>query len=246
MQDTDQEVAPQKKNKNKKSPARIKLRGICSTHRYGKLLSELLFWNSPIPDFNQKKVRYKGKKKKAWSANDYYLNKSVETPVESKSPSNRQASFKSSWTRRKSTHNAPFFFFFLSPGCLFHLNPQLLPQSRWWRGEGEGVRRRRGVRRLEESSWTPRTDEITDNVRSRSSSSRGRIYTPESKVQISRRHRREVIPLCATLGFFPPLRPSNPSLPNAGNLAEFIGDQDALFSSTSEQKMSFLFPPADE
>lgn len=191
-------------------------------------------------------MRYKGKKKKAWSANDYYLNKSVETPVESKSPSNRQASFKSSWTRRKSTHNAPFFCFFLSPGCLFHLNPQLLPQSRWWGGEGEGVRRRRrrrGVRRLEESSWTPRTDEIIDNVRSRSSSSRGRIYTPESKVQISRRHRREVIPLCATLGFFPPLRPSNPSLPNAGNLAEFIGDQDALFSSTSEQKMSFLFPP---
>lgn len=137
-----------------------------------------------------------------------------------------------------------FFFFF--PRLSISSKPATStaePVVKGWGRGSEEEEEEEGVRRLEESSWTPRTDEITDNVRSRSSSSRGRIYTPESKVQISRRHRREVIPLCATLGFFPPLRPSNPSLPNAGNLAEFIGDQDALFSSTSEQKMSFLFPP---
>lgn len=37
-------------------------------------------------------------------------------------------------------------------------------------------------------------------------------------------------------GVCPPLRLSNSSLPNAGNLAEFIGDQDTLFSSTSEKE----------
>lgn len=35
-----------------------------------------------------------------------YLNKPVEIPVDSKSPSNRQTSFKSSWKRCKSSENA--------------------------------------------------------------------------------------------------------------------------------------------
>lgn len=63
MQDTDQEVAPQKKNKNKKSPARIKLRGICSTHRYWNYFLSFYF-ETPLSPILAKKVRYKGKKKK--------------------------------------------------------------------------------------------------------------------------------------------------------------------------------------
>lgn len=134
---------PPKKNKNKKSPARIKLRGICSTHRYWNYFLSFYF-ETPLSPILAKKVRYKGKKKKAWSANDYYLNKSVETPVESKSPSNRQASFKSSWTRRKSTHNAPFFCCFFIPRLSISSKPATSTAEPVVKGWGRGSEEEEG------------------------------------------------------------------------------------------------------
>lgn len=64
MQDTDQEVAPQKKNKNKKSPARIKLRGICSTHRYWNDFLSFYFETPLSPILTKKKWDIRGRKKK--------------------------------------------------------------------------------------------------------------------------------------------------------------------------------------